>query len=227
MAGSGTGRITERRDLMPAPATALTGRFPRSKRLVDLTVGTALLVLAVPILVAIRATMLATRDQGPFLYRARRVGEGGLPITVLKIRTMTASASGAMITSYEDQRVTRVGRKLRRTKLDELPQLWNVVRGDMTLVGPRPEDPGYVDWDDAVHRRVFRERPGITGLAQLEFRDEAALLDGPDPERRYREEILPAKLALDLSYLDHRSVWLDLSILARTAGDVLRVLKPR
>jgi lipopolysaccharide/colanic/teichoic acid biosynthesis glycosyltransferase len=97
----------------------------------------------------------------------------------------------------------------------------NVVRGEMSLVGPRPEDPVFVDLSDPLHHRVFTARPGITGLAQLAFHDEAALLAGPDAERRYREEILPAKLRLDAQYLDTRTTLLDLRILARTVGVVL------
>jgi lipopolysaccharide/colanic/teichoic acid biosynthesis glycosyltransferase len=105
--------------------------------------------------------------------------------------------------------------------IDELPQLFNVVRGEMSLVGPRPEDPRYVDWSDPVHRRVFTARPGITGLAQLEFHDEAHRLVGSQVEERYRREILPAKLRLDVEYLEHRSIVLDIRILARTVATVL------
>ena len=114
-----------------------------------------------------------------------------------------------------------VGRILRRYRIDELPQLFNVLRGEMSLVGPRPEDPRFVDWTDPVHRRVFTAKPGITGLAQLDFHDEAQRLFGLDVEERYRREILPAKLRLDLEYLDHRSTLLDLRILARTVRTIL------
>ena len=196
--------------------------YPRSKRALDLGLGTVGLIASAPILIAVRVAMLATGDHGPFVYRARRVGEGGSTISVFKIRTMVPSASGAAVTAKDDPRVTRVGRTLRRYKLDELPQLWNVVRGDMALVGPRPEDPIYVDPSDPVHRRVFGARPGITGLAQLEYRNESDLLDGPDPDRTYREAILPAKLALDVAYLDRQSVRLDLRIIFRTAASVIR-----
>ena len=165
--------------------------------------------------------MLASGDRGPFLYRARRVGEGALPITVLKVRSMGPEATGVAVTARDDPRVTRVGRTLRRYKLDELPQLWNVLRGDMALVGPRPEVPSYVDLRDPVLRRVFSTRPGITGLAQLEYRHEAEMLDGPDPETTYREVILPAKLRLDMAYLERRSVALDLRIIVRTAASIV------
>lgn len=191
------------------------------KRILDLTMGTLALVVAAPIMVAIAIAMRASGDRGSFLYRAARVGAGGAPITVLKIRTMWAGASGAGITGPGDQRVTPLGRILRRYRLDELPQLINVLRGEMSLVGPRPEDPQFVDWSDPVHRRVFTAKPGITGLAQLEFHDEARFLAGPDVAETYRRDVLPAKLRLDVEYLDRRSLLLDLRILARTARTLL------
>jgi lipopolysaccharide/colanic/teichoic acid biosynthesis glycosyltransferase len=160
--------------------------------------------------------MRLSGDRGPFLYRAARVGAGGAPFTVLKVRTMSAGATGAGITGSGDSRVTPIGRVLRRYRLDELPQLVNVLRGEMSLVGPRPEDPKFVDWSNPVHRRVFTAKPGITGLAQLEFHDEARRLVGPDIEDRYLSEILPAKLQVDLAYLDRQSLMLDLRIIART-----------
>ncbi len=192
-----------------------------SKRALDIVVGSLALVLAGPVLVGIFLAMRLTGDRGPFLYRATRVGEGGAAITVLKVRTMAAGSGGAGITGHRDARVTPLGRFLRRYRLDELPQLFNVVRGEMSLVGPRPEDPQFVDWSDPVHRRVFTAKPGITGLAQLDFHNEAQRLVGPDVEEQYRLEILPAKLRLDLEYLDHRSTMLDLRILGRTVRTLL------
>ena len=114
-----------------------------------------------------------------------------------------------------------LGRVLRRYRLDELPQLVNVVRGEMSLVGPRPEDPSYVDLSNPLHQRVFSAKPGITGLAQLVFHDEAKRLRGTEAERRYRDEILPEKLRLDATYLDRRTMLLDLKILFRTIRAVL------
>jgi lipopolysaccharide/colanic/teichoic acid biosynthesis glycosyltransferase len=192
-----------------------------SKRALDIVVGSLALLIATPILVAIFLAMRLVGDRGPFLYRAPRVGERGAIITVLKVRTMTAGSGGAGITGHRDTRVTPLGRFLRRYRLDELPQLLNVVRGEMSLVGPRPEDPKFVDWSDPAHRRVFTAKPGITGLAQLDYHDEALRLVGPDVEERYRQEILPAKLLLDLEYLDHHTIMLDLRILARTVRALL------
>ena len=192
-----------------------------SKRAFDLVVGSLALAAAAPILAGVAAAMRLSRDRGAFLHRARRMGEGGRIIVVLKIRTMAVDSGGSPLTASDDPRVTRLGRTLRRYRIDELPQLVNVVRGEMSMVGPRPEDPAFVDLADALHRKVFTAKPGITGLAQLQYHAEAALLEGPDAEERYRAEILPAKLRLDAEYLDHRSVWLDLRILLRTVGTVL------
>jgi lipopolysaccharide/colanic/teichoic acid biosynthesis glycosyltransferase len=192
-----------------------------SKRAFDLILGSLGLAISSPILAGIVVATRLAGDRGPILYRARRVGQGGRIISVFKFRTMTPSDDGPRLTAPEDPRVTAVGRRLRRYRLDELPQLINVVRGEMSLVGPRPEDPAFVDMTDPLHRRVFSAKPGITGLAQLEFHDEARLLAGPDPERRYREEVLPAKLTLDAEYLDRRTVMLDLAILLRTVKAIV------
>lgn len=192
-----------------------------SKRVLDVIIGSLALVIAMPILVGIAVAMRLTGDRGSFLYRAARVGEGGAVINVLKVRTMAEGSRGTGVTVSRDPRVTPLGRILRRYRIDELPQLFNVVRGEMSLVGPRPEDPRFVDWSNPVHRRVFTAKPGITGLAQLDFHDEAKQLVGPDLEERYRRQILPAKLRLDVEYLDHRSTRLDLRILARTVRAIL------
>lgn len=186
-----------------------------------------------PFLLAI-ALMVRLTSAGPALHRAPRVKPGG-EFMLLKFRTMRADASsGPGVTATGDPRVTRLGKLLRRTKLDELPQLWNVVRGDMLLVGPRPEDARYVDWDDPLHRWVFGARPGITGETALAFRHEESLLadtatdlaaaagrdrwTDADLDRAYREIVLPRKLAMDAEYLRRRSTLLDLRIIGRTIG---------
>jgi lipopolysaccharide/colanic/teichoic acid biosynthesis glycosyltransferase len=191
-----------------------------SKRPFDLILGSLGLAAASPILAGVFLAIRLSGDRGPIVYRARRVGEGGRIITVLKIRTMVVNTKGPRVTGPGDPRVTPIGRILRRYRLDELPQLINVVRGEMSLVGPRPEDPAFVDTTNPLHRRVFAAKPGITGLAQLQFHDEAELLNGVDPDRHYREEILPAKLRLDAEYLDRRTTRLDLEILLRTVGTI-------
>ena len=174
-------------------------------------------VLTLPIVLPL-ALLVRLDSSGPALYASLRIGEGGRPFRCLKLRTMRWDpvVRGAAITMREDDRLTRIGRRLRRFRLDELPQLWNVARGEMRLVGPRPESPRFVDLSDPIHREVFMTRPGITGLAQLLHADEADRIDRSDPERQYREEILPGKLRVDLAYLHHRSARLDLWILAQT-----------
>ncbi len=180
-------------------------------------------------LVAALAVAVRLGSPGPVLYLSTRVGEGGRPFRCLKLRTMRwdPDAVGAEVTVRDDARLTSLGRRLRRYRLDELPQLWNVVRGEMRLVGPRPESPRFVDLSDPVHREVFTARPGITGLAQLLHADEAERIDRGDPERHYREEILPGKVRLDLAYLHHRSARLDFWILAQTPRALVgRVIVP-
>jgi lipopolysaccharide/colanic/teichoic acid biosynthesis glycosyltransferase len=169
-------------------------------------------------LLAILAVAIRLDSPGPILFRSTRIGEGGRPFACLKLRTMRwdPGVAGSAITVRTDHRLTRIGRRLRRYRLDELPQLWNVAAGEMRLVGPRPESPRFVDLSDPLHREVFTSRPGMTGLAQLLHTDEADRIDRTDPERHYREAILPEKLRFDLAYLRHRSTRLDLWILAQT-----------
>jgi lipopolysaccharide/colanic/teichoic acid biosynthesis glycosyltransferase len=193
-----------------------------SRRIIDLALGPVALVVAMPVLAGAALAMRLSGDRGPILYRAPRMGAQGRPFLILKVRTMEEAATGPGITVAGDRRITRVGRVLRHFRIDELPQVVNVLRGEMSLVGPRPEDPAYVDLSDPVHRRVFTARPGITGPAQLAFRDEAQLLAGPDPERVYREQILPAKVRLDDEYLATRSLLGDLRIIAATARTAIR-----
>ena len=154
----------------------------RANRLLDLALGVAGLLVAVPVAIGAALAMRASGDRGPLLYRAQRVGEHGREVTVFKLRSMRVGAAGLPITSSDDDRITPVGRFLRRYKLDELPQFFNVVRGDMSVVGPRPEDRSYVDWTDPLHRFVFSARPGITGPSQLAFRHEERLLVVANPD---------------------------------------------
>ncbi len=186
---------------------------------VQRVLGAVGLILSAPIQLAL-AALVKLDSRGPVMYRAQRVGSGGTEFACLKLRTMTwrAGTTGPGVTVDADPRVTRVGRLLRRFRLDEMPQLLNVARGEMNLVGPRPEDPRFVDFADPLHQIVFRARPGITGLTQLAFADEAEMLSGAtgDPDRFYRESILPRKVQLDAAYLQARTWRLDLWILSRT-----------
>jgi len=133
-----------------------------------------------------------------------------------------AASMGPGITAQNDQRVTGVGRFLRATKIDELPQLINVLEGDMSLVGPRPEDPRYVAQYTPEQKRILSVRPGITSAASLTYRHEEEILSGPDWEKEYRTKILPGKLAIDLAYLSHRTFWSDLGLIFRTILSVFR-----
>jgi lipopolysaccharide/colanic/teichoic acid biosynthesis glycosyltransferase len=179
------------------------------------TAALGLLVLA-PAL-ALIAAAIVLEDGFPVLFRQTRVGRGGRPFRLVKFRSMRTGVAGTRITAGRDPRVTRLGAWLRRRKIDELPQLWNVLAGDLSLVGPRPEIPPFVDTKDPVWRAVLEVRPGITSLASLEFRHEEEMLAGAaDAERYYREAILPPKLALNLEYIRTRTFWGDLKLIART-----------
>jgi lipopolysaccharide/colanic/teichoic acid biosynthesis glycosyltransferase len=195
------------------------------------------LIVLGPLILALGIAVRLT-SPGPAFHRATRARPGGT-FTLYKLRTMRfGHGGGPAVTAAGDRRVTRIGQVLRTSKLDELPQLWNVVRGDMALVGPRPEDPRYVDSSDPLHAAVFRALPGITGPAALAYRDEERVLadaaleiarsDGredpsdDDVDRAYREAILPAKLRLDADYLARRSARGDLGVLGMTIGEVLR-----
>jgi lipopolysaccharide/colanic/teichoic acid biosynthesis glycosyltransferase len=174
------------------------------------------LALLSPLLAAIAAA-IRLEDGGPVLFRQSRAGRRGEPFGLLKFRSMRHNAGGPRITGGGDQRVTRLGRILRAYKLDELPQLWNIVRGDMSFIGPRPEVFDFVDLCDPVWRAVLSVKPGITDLATLLYRNEEQMLAGsPNPVKEYRESILPAKLALNLEYLRRRSFAADLRLLVWT-----------
>ncbi len=185
--------------------------------------GLALIVLA-PLLAAV-ACAVCVESRGPALFRQQRVGRYGRLFTLLKFRSMiaTPSPSGPLVTVCGDPRVTRLGHFLRRAKLDELPQLWNVLVGDMSLVGPRPEVPRYVALYDATQRRVLDWRPGITDPASLAFIDEERVLAShADPERAYREEVMPQKLRINLEYQQRATTATDLTVLARTLNCLAR-----
>jgi lipopolysaccharide/colanic/teichoic acid biosynthesis glycosyltransferase len=160
---------------------------------------------------------------GPVLFRQARVGRNGRPVRIAKFRSMRANASGPSVTASGDARVTRVGGLLRRTKIDELPQLWNVLVGDMSLVGPRPEVQRYVDRFPEDYKRILAVRPGITDFAAVEYRDEESVLAAAaDPEATYLETILPAKIRLYHRYLDEMSLGTDAALILKTLSAVLR-----
>ena len=192
------------------------------KRLFDLVCSALGLLVLAPLLL-LSAVWIKLDSPGPVLFRQTRVGRHGVPFTIHKFRTMRVEP-GAAITVGADPRITRAGHFLRQTKLDELPQLWDVLRGAMSLVGPRPELPSYVVLYPAdLRERVLAVRPGITDPASLAFSHEAELLAAAaDPEREYREVILPAKLQLSAEYAAQATLATDLRLIARTLARVLR-----
>ncbi|MEI8195124.1 MAG: sugar transferase [Phycisphaerae bacterium] len=162
-------------------------------------------------------------DGGPALFRQIRIGQNGRPFRILKFRSMRIDLheNGPNITATGDVRITRAGQWLRHSKVDELPQLWNVLRGDMSFVGPRPEVPRYVDLYSRDQRAVLDLRPGITDEASIEFRDEEKLLAAAsDPEQFYIEYCMPRKIALNLTYAQRANLSRDLGVILRTVSRV-------
>jgi lipopolysaccharide/colanic/teichoic acid biosynthesis glycosyltransferase len=193
---------------------------PLSKRLFDVCVAAVLLALTLP-LMALIALAIVVESPGPVFYRAHRVGFRGRPLRMLKFRKMRVGADGAPITVSGDARLTRVGTLLTKTRLDELPQLWHVLSGAMSLVGPRPEDPGLVRCRPEDFREIVRVQPGITGLSQLAFGDERSILPDADPVGFYVDRLLPQKCMLDRLYATAPGVVADVRILAWTVVVVL------
>lgn len=190
-----------------------------SKRLFDLVCAALGLLLLSPLFLVL-ALWIKWDSPGPVFFRQTRVGRQGIPFAIHKFRSMgpDAEARGLQITVGADPRITRSGAFIRRYKLDELPQLLDVLVGTMSLVGPRPEVPRYVQcYSEEDRRIVLSVRPGITDLASIEFRDENGLLSGAaDPEKAYVEDILPVKLAHYRRYVAERSFWGDIAIILKT-----------
>lgn len=189
------------------------------KRLIDVAASAAGILFLAP-LFAVIALLIKLETPGPVFFRQERIGRGFRPFRIFKFRTMVcdAPAQGGLLTrGTSDARITRVGRRLRRTKLDELPQLLNVLLGDMSLVGPRPEVRKYVEMFRDEYAEILTVRPGITDPASLQFRNEADLLEGlADPEAEYVARLLPEKMALSRHYVQTACTLGDLAILART-----------
>jgi lipopolysaccharide/colanic/teichoic acid biosynthesis glycosyltransferase len=193
------------------------------KRLFDLTFASIGLVLVAPIFLAL-ALLIKLEDGGPVFYRGIRVGRYGKPFKIYKFRTMVSNAEkmGGPSTADDDPRITRIGKLIRKHKLDEVPQLINVFKGEMSLVGPRPEVEHYVDMFTDEEKAILTVRPGITDWASLWNSDEGRILSGnPDPERTYMEKIRPTKLRLQLKYVKERSFLVDLDIILRTIATVI------
>jgi len=198
--------------------------YRSSKFVFDLLCSSIGVVLLAPLMLGV-AIAIRLNSPGPALYHGPRVGLNGKSFYVLKFRTMVANADriGGSCTPDDDPRITRVGKWLRKTKLDELPQLINVLKGDMSLVGPRPELERFTSMYDEMQRQVLTVRPGITDFATLWDSDEGAILAGePDPEQAYLEKILPTKLQLQQKYIVGASFWMDLRIIMQTVALVCK-----
>ena len=194
------------------------------KRLFDIIISFLALVILLPVLIIISIWVLLD-SKGGILYRQRRVGKNNRDFTLLKFRTMHpgADTKGLLTVGERDPRITGAGYSLRRTKLDELPQLINILAGDMSLVGPRPEVRKYVDLYTDDQLKVLDIRPGLTDNASLAYIDESEILaKSEDPEKTYIETILPAKLELNLQYIRERSMVKDIGIIFRTISGIFR-----
>jgi len=196
------------------------------KRLFDITAAFVGLVVLGPLYFLVVILILVTMGR-PVLFRQARIGRNERPFAIIKFRSMVRDADrqGPEFTTGGDARVTPLGRFLRRTKLDELPQLVNILKGEMSFVGPRPEVPRYVKLYDADQRRVLAVRPGLTDPASLAYHNEEEILAGyTDAEKAYVEKIMPAKLELNLAYLDKAGLLSDLGLIFKTIG---RIFCPR
>ena len=194
-----------------------------AKRIVDVVMAGLGLACLSPLFLGI-AVLIRVSSPGPVFHRAARVGKDGKIFRLYKFRSMVVNAAkvGPGITCAGDPRVTPLGRWLRRLKLDELPQLINVLCGEMSFVGPRPEDPRYVAQYTAEQQQVLRVRPGITSAASAHYPHEEQLLTGVDWESTYRRIILPAKLQIELDYLRRRTLWSDFLVIGQTLQVLLR-----
>jgi lipopolysaccharide/colanic/teichoic acid biosynthesis glycosyltransferase len=196
----------------PASAGSL---WSVGKRTFDVTSALILLVAILPLLLLI-AVAIKLDSRGPVFYRVRRVGYQGRPLMMLKFRKMFEHATGGPLTAANDPRLSRVGHFLTRTRLDELPQLWDVLRGRMSVIGPRPEDPHFVGLHRADYEVILSVRPGITGMSQLAYVEESRIVDDDSPIEDYIDRIMPQKLTLDKLYASRSSLRLDLSIIRWT-----------
>jgi lipopolysaccharide/colanic/teichoic acid biosynthesis glycosyltransferase len=194
-----------------------------TKRLFDFTAAFLGLLFLAPMF-ALVAIWIKTDSPGPVFFRQQRVGKDGVLFDIIKFRTMEDEAHEALLTTAHDRRITRAGRFLRRHKLDEFPQLFNVLAGDMSLVGPRPEVPRYVNcYPPEVRSVVLSVLPGITDWASIYYKEENSLLGrAADPEQAYLDTILPAKLKYNLRYVTERTFWNDVRIIFTTLATLVR-----
>jgi len=194
------------------------------KRLFDIVASAIGLLVLWPVFLVI-AVLIKLEDGGPVFYRQERIGYKGRPFKIWKFRTMVVNADklGKPLTVGRDPRITRVGYWLRKFKLDELPQLLNVLLGEMSLVGPRPEVPQYVALYNPEQRKVLDLVPGITDPASIKFANEAELLaEASNPEKFYIEHIMPTKIRLNMEYASHATLWSDILVILKTLVRIVR-----
>ena len=184
---------------------------PAVKRLIDIVVAAVILLLSAPLL-GLVALAIVLESPGGLFYRAERVGFRGKTLWMLKFRKMHRDAVGRPLTAHGDRRLTRVGAVLTRTRLDELPQFWHVLRGEMSIIGPRPEDPFFVRCRPDDFAEILKVRPGISGFSQLAFADEPRILSRDDPVGDYIQRILPQKCGLDRLYVSQATLRMDARI---------------
>ncbi|HEX5621987.1 MAG TPA: sugar transferase [Solirubrobacteraceae bacterium] len=233
-------RFTEDRATLMATAVTEPGGFPvrdaplppiaeplpvdrvdaALKRTFDVVASLMMLLALLP-LILIVALLVRLDSPGPSFFKVRRIGRNGRDLMMLKFRKMHDDAAGIALTTHDDDRLTRIGAFLARSKLDELPQLWHVLRGDMSLVGPRPETLDFVSHHREEYDEILSVRPGLVGFSQIAFLTEGRILSTHDPLHHYVSAILPQKVALDLMYARERTVWLDIKILAWSLVAVL------
>jgi lipopolysaccharide/colanic/teichoic acid biosynthesis glycosyltransferase len=189
-------------------------------RTFDIVVSGVALIVLLPVIVA---AIVAVRldSPGPAFFRSKRAGYRGQPLNMLKFRKMRDGATGRPITTAGDQRFTRIGVWLAKTKVDEIPQLWHVLRGEMSMVGPRPEDPQFVKSHPGEFRSILNVRPGVTGYSQIAFAEESSILDDEDPMAHYLDRLLPQKLAMDRMYAQQQSLRVNLKVLFWTTAAVI------
>lgn len=199
------------KSLQPPPKVCRRSEF--AKQLFDRVAALIGLITLSPAFLAV-AVCILLEDGFPVLFRQIRIGRFGRRFVLYKFRSMRTATAGAAVTARGDPRITSVGKWIRRYKADELPQLWNVLKGDMSLVGPRPEVPAFVDLRRREWRTVLQTRPGLTDLASLTFRNEEDMLAGSaDPDQRYKQNILPAKLAMSIEFQQKSDMRSDLKII--------------
>ena len=187
------------------------------KFLFDRTVSLIGLLLLCPVLLVVAVLIRIKMPDGPVLFRQKRVGKDGRLFTLVKFRSMTMHHSGSTVSVAGESRITPLGAKLRRYKLDELPELWNVLKADMSFVGPRPDVPGYADALTGEDREVLRLRPGITGPATLKYRNEEEILASVGDPQKYNDEVIfPDKVRINRYYLHHYSFWMDIRMMVAT-----------